>query len=87
MPPEPILDISKVDTDTVAVTREEFYQVNPHRYEFQQLDGIYFVDRETEIMAGFRDVRDDVFWVRGHIPAAESPAHRDSTPPGRCCGI
>ncbi len=68
MPPEPILDISKIDTDTVGVTREEIYQVNPHRYEFQQLDGIYFVDREKKIMAGFRDVRDDEFWVRGHIP-------------------
>ncbi len=68
MPPEPILDISKIDTDTVGVTREEIYQVNPHRYELQQLDGIYFVDREKKIMAGFRDVRDDEFWVRGHIP-------------------
>ena len=68
MPREPILDISKIDADKVAVTREEISKVNPHRFEFQQLDGIYFIDYEEKIMAGFRDVRDDEFWVRGHIP-------------------
>ncbi len=68
MPPEPILDVSKIDQSKVAVTREQIYRVNPHRYEFQQLDGIFFVDSDRNIMAGFRDIRDDEFWVRGHIP-------------------
>jgi len=68
MPPEPLFDLSRIDTDTVAISRDEIYQVNPHRYEFQQLDGIYFVDEAAQIMAGFRNVRDDEFWVRGHIP-------------------
>jgi 3-hydroxyacyl-[acyl-carrier-protein] dehydratase len=68
MPPQPILDVSSIDQSTVAVTREQIYQVNPHRHEFQQLDGIFFVDRRQGMMAGFRDVRDDEFWVRGHIP-------------------
>ena len=68
MPNKPIIDISKIDTSKVAITRDEIYQVNPHRYEFQQLDGIYFIDHNKKIMAGYRDVRDDEFWVRGHIP-------------------
>ena len=68
MPPEPIIDVSTIDTDKVAISRDEIYQVNPHRYEFQQLDGIYFIDTDKQVMAGFRDVRDDEFWVRGHIP-------------------
>jgi 3-hydroxyacyl-[acyl-carrier-protein] dehydratase len=33
-----------------------------------QLDGIYFIDREKYVMAGYRNVREDEFWVRGHIP-------------------
>ncbi|KPK44366.1 MAG: hypothetical protein AMK72_12115 [Planctomycetes bacterium SM23_25] len=68
MPPQPILDLARIDQSSIAVTREQIYQVNPHRYEFQQLDGIFFVDRRQGTMAGFRDVRGDEFWVRGHVP-------------------
>ncbi len=68
MPPEPLFDLSKIDTSEVAVSRDEIYQVNPHRFEFQQLDGIYFVDHEKGQLAGYRDIRADEFWVRGHIP-------------------
>ncbi|MHC4294921.1 MAG: 3-hydroxyacyl-ACP dehydratase FabZ family protein, partial [Planctomycetota bacterium] len=49
-------------------SRQEIYQVNPHRYEFQQIDGIYFIDHDEKAMAGYRDLREDEFWVRGHIP-------------------
>ncbi|OPX23562.1 MAG: beta-hydroxyacyl-ACP dehydratase, partial [Planctomycetales bacterium 4484_123] len=68
MPPQPIIDISRIDQSRIAVTREQICQVNPHRYEFQQLDGIFFIDRVRVLMAGFRDLRADEFWVRGHIP-------------------
>jgi len=68
MPPQPLFDLSLIDTNHVELTREEIYKVNPHRYEFQQLDGIYFVDVANGQLAGYRDVRDDEFWVRGHIP-------------------
>jgi len=68
MPREAIFDVARIDTSKLAVTREGIYKVNPHRHEFQQLDGIYFIDHEEKIMAGFRDVREDEFWVRGHIP-------------------
>ena len=68
MPPQPLFDLSLINTDAVAVSREEIYQVNPHRFEFQQLDGIHFIDDEKRVVAGYRDVREDEFWVRGHIP-------------------
>ncbi len=68
MPPKPFFDIDAIDTSRVEIPREQIYAVNPHRYEFQQLDGIFFVDEDEKIMAGYRDVRDDEFWVRGHIP-------------------
>jgi 3-hydroxyacyl-[acyl-carrier-protein] dehydratase len=68
MPPEPLFDVSKIDQSKLAATREQIYRVNPHRFEFQQLDGIFFIDDEAKLMAGYRDVRDDEFWVRGHIP-------------------
>jgi len=68
MPPEPLIDLSKLDLNTVAVTRDEVYRILPHRYEFQQLDGIYFIDTDSSMLAGYRQVRADEFWVRGHIP-------------------
>ncbi len=68
MPHESILDVSQIDQDQVAVSRDEIYQVIPHRFEFQQLNGIFFIDEEKRVMAGYREVRGDEFWVRGHIP-------------------
>ena len=68
MPPKPLFDLSTIDTSKVVVDREGIYNVNPHRFEFQMLDGIHVIDFEAGIAAGFRDVRSDEFWVRGHIP-------------------
>lgn len=68
MPPQPLYDISKIDQSKVVVGKEGIYQVNPHRFEFQQLDGIFLIDEAENVIAGYRDVRDDEFWVRGHIP-------------------
>jgi len=68
MPPKPLFDLGSVDTSTVIADRQAIYSINPHRFEFQQLDGIYLCDFENGRMAGYRDVRDDEFWVRGHIP-------------------
>ncbi|HUS48219.1 MAG TPA: 3-hydroxyacyl-ACP dehydratase FabZ family protein [Phycisphaerae bacterium] len=68
MPPKPLFDFSALDLSKVTTPREEIYKVNPHQHEFQMLDGIFFIDRKTGTSAGYRDVRDDEFWVRGHIP-------------------
>ena len=68
MAPKALFDLSTIDTSQVIVSREEIYTVNPHRFEFMQLDGMHMVDFELERMAGYRDVKADEFWVRGHIP-------------------
>jgi len=68
MPPQPLFDPAKIDQGTLLANREQIQKVNPHRHEFQQLDGVFFVDKPNNLIAGFRDVRADEFWVRGHIP-------------------
>jgi 3-hydroxyacyl-[acyl-carrier-protein] dehydratase len=68
MPPEPLFDISKLDPSKVLVDHAGIYQVNPHRYEFELLDGILHMDTEAMVIAGYRDVKADEFWVRCHIP-------------------
>ena len=68
MPPPPHLDLKEVDFSKCVVTREEIYQVLPHRYEMAHVDGIVLLDTKSGFIVGYKDVRDDEFWVRGHMP-------------------
>jgi len=68
MPPKPFVDLAAIDPNRVVATREDIAKVNPHRFEFAMLDGVVLLDRRQETIVGYRDVRADEFWVRGHIP-------------------
>lgn len=68
MPPPAILDPSQLDFARLVADRDEIARVNPHRHEFQLLDGIVVADLERGLFAGYHDVRADAWWVRGHIP-------------------
>jgi 3-hydroxyacyl-[acyl-carrier-protein] dehydratase len=68
MPPPAILDPSTLTSLPVVADREEILRTNPHRYEFQFLDAVILVDVERRIFAGYHDLREDAFWVRGHVP-------------------
>ena len=68
MPPTPYLDVAKLDLKNILVDQEGIYSVLPHRYEFMRLDAIVHMDVENGVMAGYHDVRNDEFWIRGHIP-------------------
>ena len=68
MPPPSILDLSAVDTSRVLYTREQIYERLPQKYEFAQLDGIYHLNNTDGIVAGYREVRADEWWCRGHMP-------------------
>ena len=68
MPPEPIIDVNTIDQSQILVNQEGIYKINPHRFEFQLLDGIFKFEPQAGYIVGFRDARPDEFWVRGHIP-------------------
>lgn len=68
MPPAQILDPASLDCENVAYSREQIYDVLPQKYEFAQLDAIIHADSAAETFAAFRDVRDDEWWCRGHMP-------------------
>ena len=61
MPPQMLFDLKGINTDKVMVTKEQIYQVNPHRYEFAMLDGIFHINHQDGTAVGYRDVRDDEF--------------------------
>src|SRR5947209_11159702 len=68
MPPQTHIDLSRLDLNNIAADREAIRRVNPQRYEMEQLDAIVFVDPSEQLIIGYKDVRPDEFWVRGHLP-------------------
>lgn len=68
MPPQPILDVAALDCSRVLYTHDQIYQFLPQKHEFAQLDGIIHIDTVHHVAAGFREVRADEWWCRGHMP-------------------
>ena len=68
MPPPAIIDPRSIDLSRIAVDLEGIRKVNPQRYEMEQLTAIVLVEPERKIIAGYKDVALDEWWVRGHIP-------------------
>ena len=68
MPPENNFDVTQLDLNRVLADREAIRRVNPQRFEFEQLDAIVHIDPSQHLVIGYKDVRADEFWVRGHMP-------------------
>src|SRR5262249_2248222 len=68
MPPEVHFDPASLDLQRVLADREAIRAVNPQRFEMEQLNAVVYMDPERHIVAGYKDVGADEFWVRGHMP-------------------
>jgi 3-hydroxyacyl-[acyl-carrier-protein] dehydratase len=68
MPPQLLYDISAIDLNKILYDQEAIRQVNPQRGDMEHLDAIVHVDGDRGQIIGYKDVRDDEFWVAGHIP-------------------
>jgi 3-hydroxyacyl-[acyl-carrier-protein] dehydratase len=68
MPAKIFFDLSRIDPKHIQIPIEEIRRLNPHRHEFEQIDGVYLLLPQENVIAGFKDVRSDEFWVRGHFP-------------------
>lgn len=65
---EPIIDFSELDENKVLADLEEIRRFNPQRYEFEQLTAVIHKDPEKYICVGYKDITDQEFWCRGHMP-------------------
>lgn len=63
-----LFDLSTVDLQSVEYGLEEIRRLNPHRHEMELLHGVIQLDLKRGRAIGFKEVRDDEFWVRGHFP-------------------
>jgi len=62
------MDPTSLDLNRVVVDQEGIRQTNPQRLHMEQLNAIVYVDDKKHIIAGYKDVRPDEFWVSGHLP-------------------
>ena len=65
---EPLIDLSTIDFTQIAVSTEEIGRMNPQTGHMRQLDDIVYVNDDNTLAVGRKIVRDDEFWVEGHIP-------------------
>jgi 3-hydroxyacyl-[acyl-carrier-protein] dehydratase len=63
-----IIDLSLIDLDNPIADIEAIRQVNPQRYEMEQLTAILYEDPKENSCAALKEVTEDEFWVRGHMP-------------------
>lgn len=69
MPPPLLFDLSQIDLARPPLfDKETIGKMNPQRFEMQQLDGILWYDKAKFLVLGYKDVTEEEFWVRGHIP-------------------
>lgn len=68
MPPVALVDPASVDTTRVVADLAAIRRANPQRFEMEQLDAIVLIDPKQNLIIGYKDVRPDEFWVRGHMP-------------------
>ena len=68
MPPAALIDPATIDTTRVLADQEGIRRINLQRFEMEQLSAIVSVDRDQNLIVGYKDVLPDEFWVRGHMP-------------------
>lgn len=65
---EQILDPSEYDLNNIVSDINVIRQYNLQRHEMEQLTAVVYEDVENRICVGYKDLTDDEFWVRGHMP-------------------
>jgi 3-hydroxyacyl-[acyl-carrier-protein] dehydratase len=63
-----IIDLSQIDAARPIAEIDEIRRYNRQRFEMEQLTAIVHIDSENHICVGYKDVTNDEFWVRGHMP-------------------
>lgn len=68
MPPKLLFDVQTLDLTKPEVPIEEIRKCNLQRHEMEQLTAILKCDLQNNLVVGYKDVTEQEFWIRGHIP-------------------
>jgi len=63
-----IIDPNALDLDRVVADIHEIRRINLQRHEMEQLSAIIHLDKDRNLAVGYREVTDQEFWCRGHMP-------------------
>jgi 3-hydroxyacyl-[acyl-carrier-protein] dehydratase len=63
-----IVDLDTIDFNHVLADIDQIRKLNPQRFEMEQLTAIVYEDPVKVACVGYKDVTDQEFWVRGHMP-------------------
>ena len=63
-----IFDLADLDFDNPIAGTDEINQLNPQRFQMQQLTAIVAEDRERNTCAAYKDLGEDEFGIQGHMP-------------------
>lgn len=66
MPPLLLFDLSEIDLNQLLFDQEAIRRANPQRGHMEHLNGVIWYGDDK--IVGYKDVREDEFWVEGHIP-------------------
>ena len=64
----PLCDLSVFQAATPLFTLDDIRSVNPQRFEMEQLTAIVHVDQSQHLLAGYKQLTHEEFWIRGHMP-------------------
>jgi 3-hydroxyacyl-[acyl-carrier-protein] dehydratase len=68
MPPQLLIDLAAIDLNHVLFDQEAIRAANPQRGDMEMLNAIVYAKPEAGEIIGYKDVKDNEFWVSGHIP-------------------
>jgi len=69
VPRQPIVDPHSIDLNHIAYDIDAIRAVNRQRFEMEHLSAIVHLDARERTIVAYKDITEDEFWVRGHIPA------------------
>ena len=68
MAPALLFDISDIDLSRDVIDAQAIERIIPHRGNMRLLDGIVYEKQDLTRYVAYHNVREDEFWVDGHIP-------------------
>ena len=75
-----LIEPSLYDLAKPIASIEEIHKYIPQRYEMEQLTAIVYENQDDYSCVGYKEVREDEFWVRGHMPGLRRAAARQAPP-------
>lgn len=63
-----LVDPSLYDVNKPIAGIEDIHKYIPQRYEMEQLTAILYENPETNCAVGYKDITENEFWIRGHMP-------------------